>query len=551
MKIPQILAQTEPGIAPQAHASGDALAAPYAALYRGAQHAEVIAGQLAATGRAMRDQGVKIETNALKTQMETNAKLAVNDLRLVETDPDGYLQKANDLIKGAYQATVDMAKYPETKTNLAQHYLHIQGTVGYDAAVHSRQLYKDRNLGLGDVTLAELRTLGSTAPDQPAASEFGPGEAPGLYSKPKGSVDYYNEGVQVIRDLTPLYPRGEKDAADKLLQWRDDYINDRARVKLRADPMADISKYESVLKPATYERLQTHQDTLRREARVEAEHQEKLVLRGVAHENQNRVGEIEALLVPTTGQPNRARAAELLNFYGPQGVNVMKPADFLRISGMISNPRDFASDPTTKTALIANVYRIDPQWSAATVNALHQAGRLNDADTIAALNHLQTTLNMRNERADNKELTALKYQQTEVHRLGDLLLSTKSPLEAIDPKANALKARYNLEMLNRSKAFGIGNETPKAVMEDVLPGLAKTMKGDLGDYITLLQKQIGTFAYQSRAELKAAAEAGKINRRKFEEQDAVWERLRVSIEQVGVINAQVDELFRAGGSRGR
>ncbi len=263
MKIPVILAQQGINVAAEPRASGAALALPGQALQQAGDFGTRLAAQIGAVEQKKYSQGVTIESNALNTQMETNAKLAIEDLKVTETDPDGYLTKARTAITDAYKATSDLAKYPETKAHLAQQLLHLQGTVGVEAAAHSNQLYRDRNEGLLETNLAELSRLGANASAQPAASEFGPGEAPGMYLRPKGTVDYFHEGQQAIRDATPIL--GEKKRDARLEKWTQDYLYNRAETALRADASTDISRYSSVMKPEAYDRLLARQDSLLRQ----------------------------------------------------------------------------------------------------------------------------------------------------------------------------------------------------------------------------------------------------------------------------------------------
>ncbi len=122
-------------------------------------------------------------------------------------------------------------------------------------------------------------------------------------------------------------------------------------------------------------------------------------------------------------------------------------------------------------------------------------------------------------------------------------------LEKLDQRIQLLNARFHTEMLNGSSAFG-GKEDPQDVMIRVLPGLVGQMKGDLTDFVKAKQTQLDTFQYKSRAELKAAYDAGKVKKSLFEEQDRVWEQVRVAIEQIQTTNAQMGELFRPRGATG-
>ncbi len=236
MKIPLILAQAQVDVASQPRASGAPAAALYSSVGDVTNLGVRVADQLAKVGQSKYDQGVKIETATLQSQMEYTSKITIGALKQTETDPDAFATGATTAIDEAYKNAIEQAKYPESKAALAQHLQHLKATMGVEVAAHSNQLYKDRNLGMLDVNLSNLRTMASTAPDQPA---YTPGEEPGIYTAAKGTVDYFNQGVRAISDAKPLL--GEKAAADKLLQWRQDVLVDRAETRMRADPLFDLT----------------------------------------------------------------------------------------------------------------------------------------------------------------------------------------------------------------------------------------------------------------------------------------------------------------------
>lgn len=539
MKIPTILAQTEvPASLPSGGGDTRSVQMGFHQLASNltnvSNQANAVAAQIQKADQAKYDQGVKIEAATLQSQMELGAETALQTRRLTETDPDAYLKGAQQDIQDAAKAAMEQAKYPETKAYLQQHLEKIKATKGVEAMKYGNELYVSRNLGLLDTTLENTRQLAVSAPDQ---SSYVPGEDAGTYSKVLNRSDYYRQGLEAIRAATPLL--GEKKATEKMLGWRQDVAYDSAESDLRANPESNITGYRGVVTPAQYDRLLAHQDTFRRELRVADEHREAQTQKSVDLENQNRVGEVEALLLPTDGSaPDRTSAMRMIGFYGPKGINVIKPTDYVRLYGMATNPKEGPSDPGVRNQMLVGVISQRPTWSVGDVVAANQAGKLNDNDMKFGLEQLRASQN----RAEDKALTAVKYKQAEVEQAGIRFLTTTGPLEKIEDKARELQARYRLEMLNRSSAYG-GKEDPHTIMNEVLPGLGKQLKNDMTDAILAKQKEIETYQYKTRQDLDAARQGNRISQKQYEAQARSWEQLRTMVESVRKLNADMAEMF--------
>ena len=476
-----------------------------------AQAARDVGEVISRAERAKYDQGVKIEAATLQSQMELSVTERLEALKLVEDDPDGYRLKAAQVIQEAHQATLKQAKYPEAKAALEAHLPGVIKTKGVDVLRHSNDLYKGRNLGLLDTNLANLKTLGAMAPDQPSAVEEGlPGE-PSLITRVKGATDYYREGRQAIADAAPLL--GPKAAADKQLDWRQDYAYERGYRGLREDPDAKIGALRSMMNPEQYDRLEKQQDSARKNREAEWDKYYARIEKEAEEERQGVLTNARADALSgalTLERLEQMRTARLFR----------KPDEFATLYKIVTDPKDVPSDPAVLQRVDLAVHQQWPTIGEGQLDALLNRG-LSRKDWLAAKEKL---VSRRGAIANEEQSQA---EQLMLSSIG------KGPLDSLDDEDGQLYSIMLREQTARSNAFPAqgGKERPLDVAREIIDRVAPIRQERLR---LAPQKLIQTLDPEIRA-LTSADATTKLNAKR-----GVWSRERVLLEERKIV-----DLFRA------
>jgi len=407
VKIPVILAQPMSQAAlPQRQATGAEFGANGGAgLVAAGRGIEGAATDLNQIGGAINrveaqkyKQGVDVESNTLSTRMDIDAGAALEDAKLTERDPDGYLTASEKIMEKAYQDAIQQAKYPETKARLAQHYLKLQAGKGLEARKYSNDLYDQRQEGLRDEGLENLKTLGANAPDR--ARMIGTNE-PGTALQEPGAGDYLVQGLDLINQST----RDEKKAADLRIKFKADFLKERGVRGIQQDPDIDLEPFKRVLPPTMYDDLVTKKKAAINEREQSWDKYYKRLEEDAESERQMQLTNARAAAEKgtlTVSGLDQLRAMRV----------VVKPEEQAALYAAITaTKKEEPSDPDTLDRLSYKVHRSVPTASQAELDTAMKIGKLNRKNWQELSDRL--TLRGDHLRAENRTIVNQEMTQAE------------------------------------------------------------------------------------------------------------------------------------------
>lgn len=488
----------------------------YAAAAQGFQQVAQAAARFgeirARAEKAKYDQGVKIEAATLQSQMELSATEQLEMLKLTETEPDQYTTKAQKVIQNVYQETLRQAKYDQTKAALQQHLQTVLKTKGVEVLKYSNELYRGRNLGLLETNLANLKTLGSMAPDQPSVLEEGRGGEFAMMTRVKGASDYFREGQEAIADATALL--GPKGAAEQQLAWRQGFAYERGYRALRDDPDANIGLLRTLMKPEQYDRLEKQQDAARKSREAEWD---KYYARLEKQAEEERQGLLTTARSDALQGQLTLEGLERLR----QARVIKKPDEYDVLYRIIANPKERPSDPEVLRRVDLAVHRQMPTISEAQLDGLLDQG-LNRKDWLAA-----------KEKLVGRRTAIANEEQAQAEEQLRLSVGMSGPLDVLDREDQQLLAIAMRELTARSSAFpeNGGKERPLSVAREIADRIAPIRQ----ERLRLTGPKIGrTLRPEIQAETSAEATA-RLNRMR-----GTWSREEILQEERKII-----DMFRA------
>ncbi len=180
--------------------------------------------------------------------------------------------------------------------------------------------------------------------------------------------------------------------------------------------------------------------------------------------------------------------------------------DYRRLYQLVTRPKDIVSDNATLRELDQRVYSSD-------LNTVSQVTKLETQVNVSMPNlsaadyqRLKLALRERKDFLMNRANTEAGKRQSQAEQIISLGLTTRSPLEQIDPAAQEAKTLAVQELTRRSNAFS-GAEDPLAVMEEILPKYQRIVidRGKLD-----VQKLEALTRGWTRDSLNAARKSGKL-----------------------------------------
>jgi len=519
VKIPVILAQPMSQAAlPQRQATGAEFGANGGAgLVAAGRGIEGAATDLNQIGGAINrveaqkyKQGVDVESNTLSTRMDIDAGAALEDAKLTERDPDGYLTASEKIMEKAYQDAIQQAKYPETKARLAQHYLKLQAGKGLEARKYSNDLYDQRQEGLRDEGLENLKTLGANAPDR--ARMIGTNE-PGTALQEPGAGDYLVQGLDLINQST----RDEKKAADLRIKFKADFLKERGVRGIQQDPDIDLEPFKRVLPPTMYDDLVAKKDAAIKSREASWDKYYAGVEKDAEAERQ----------VQLTRAREKAFAGKMtisdLNDLVTMRV-IVKPEELAALHAAITTPtKEEPSDQDTLDRLTLKVHRAVPTATQAELDKAKIGKKLNNKDW----RELSDRLTARSDHltAENRTITNQEMSQAEQVLRAHSGITTA--FDQLDGEDKYLWTSALRELTQRAEAGGLGG---KEKAGDVAKEIGQRI-------LEIRQPKLGLDVETIRRSLKFPAQTAE------EAKQALDEKFKAKLIPEGAYKAEKDKIL--------
>lgn len=460
MKIPTVLAQTEiPSTVPYGRAAD--LTAPYRALAATGEAIAKVGTTLGDLERQKYDQGVKIETSQLRSQVELESATLLETLRTSEADPDAFLQKYQAGVKETQTRILGQAKYPETKAALAATLPGVLARQQIAAQKASNDLYIERNVaGLQD-TLANRKILMSLL-DPADESAW---------------IEHYQQGARDIEQATPSI--GPKAAGAQRLKWKDTVLEERATAEIRLNPEMDLDQYRPGLQPDTYTQLLKRKDAAMRAMDLRRTRYEDDLDKKLKQEKAALVTEFERRVADAATDADRAAILNDLNLR--QELRQVDDSDYRRLRNDL-DPRNVPSTQRLASIIGLDVTSITPSTTEAQIDRLHatfQAGGegLNLKDALAFKSRLRET----REGLASKERAELRDRHQQAEQELRSILGIRPGIIESALKDDPIARLYGqgLGVLRARSAFYNGKEDPLDVINDLRPQYLQAA-GDAG-----------------------------------------------------------------------
>lgn len=456
--------------------------------------------------------------------LQSQAELALQNhdaaLKSTETDAGKYLEQRRKAFQDVVQQVSTQAKNPGTQRVFNTHMS--RSLVGLDekALTYAADLTKKNEVAQLQTTLDNYDTqLSAVDPqDTEEITRIGGLKTAAIQIR-AASLGVDKANAMVI---------AERKKSTEEIAYRD----------MRQNPFTftdHLDRYrgmdgEKLQKIVT--QAETYQEHLTRESRLETERHDKEIQGLVDHWHENNVGMLEKGALDHT-----PTALQQIEFYGPEGLNVLKPGEYLRLRTLAAKEPVLKSDGATLRSVVAGVAAYPPTMSVKQITALNEQKLLSDEDMKTYANRardLKTTV-PESEKHDYQMVKEISNR---------LLTKRKSATDMIDTdESAALKARMDMALLNRSQYHG-GKEQSRDVMYAVLPGLVQQSKGQQVDQIKNQQNALANIPYKTRDALDAAFQAKKINKKTYDDAAQLMDALKYSIDQYQTFTRESEALFR-------
>jgi len=452
VKIPVILAQAEiPSGVPSGAPSTALATAPYQALARTGESLQRVGATLGDLAAQKYDQGVKIETAQIRSQIELETATLLQNLQTTQTDPDAFLQQYERGVNEVQTRLLKQTKYPETKTGLASALPGILARQRVAAQKASNDLYISRNLGALEETQANRRiTMSLLDPTDEA-----------------GWVEHYKQGIRDIEQAAPSL--GPKGVSEQRLKWKDTVLNERASAEIRLNPDMDLDKYQAGLKPDTYTRLLKQKDAAMRAMDLRRQRYEKDLDHKLTQDKAALVTEFERRVADASTDADRAAILNDLNLR--QELRQVDDGDYRRLRNDL-DPSALPSTPRIASFVGLDVHSITPQTTEADIDRLHanfQAGGegLNLKDALTFKSRVRET----REGLASKERAELRDRHQQAEQELRLILGIRPGFIEQAMKDDPIARLYGQGMgvLRARSAFYNGKEDPLDVINDIRP----------------------------------------------------------------------------------
>lgn len=388
---------------------------------------------------------VDIETSSLKSDMEVTAGGTIEELKRTQADPDAFAKEANTALQESLDAVTQRAKYPETKVELQKAHNRLKVQHGLAIIQHRETLTTQRNEGLRTDEMANWKTLGAYAPEK---SEIGSDGQP----LTKTAKDYYAGGILAIEQSR--LPEDKK--AEERRKWRDEFFYERAVREAKDSPTKDLTRYQSILKPETWDRVEAKQDSYRKshaaeweayytriEAEAESERQVQLTkARRDANAQQLTVAQLDEMVTMRI---------------------VTKGAEYDVLHTIITaEAKEVPSDPATLNFVQHRTRGATPGITHAMLDRIYDNGRgkLNRKNWLEEKAHLDSSL----ARLKSEGHTSKREAMTQAEQVMRGYMGLSAPPDKWDEQDGQLHA-IALDQLT-GRAFE-GNEDPLTVAREI------------------------------------------------------------------------------------
>ena len=436
----------------------------------------------------------------------TNAAQRVEDLHLSlkttpDADPATHVQRFETGFKQIAEEQLAKTDNPLVKqaTRKLLDRLQLESTL--QARKDANGIFLDREKASVAQTLENMAVEASRA-TTPQARDFYTGLAQGYLASKQG-----------VLHATEIQRLGG--------QFQQRVAMDGVRAEIRADPFADVDERIGRLTPENQERMTAFQESRQKQWIARNDAYQKALDKQEEEQRQQLLTNAESLALK--GQYTVQQLDQLRDERW-----VRKPDEYKRLYDIITaGPKEQASDPATLDRVIADTRSDVPRMSEATLNALHDAGKLNTKDWTGALDHRRTRMNYLEGRYNTDENRAKADQERDFSKaksLGQAEFQIPALYDRLEGKKGKVWGDYLQELTIRTQR----GENALAVAKEAIPRykqiLGQEAQQDMADTQRLLAP------YQSPQELDAAYARREISRGEYEAKQRLFQNLKQALD---------------------